>query len=79
MRQGVKSHGPVRAVYLSILASHVTLSIVALPMVLTTFFFSLTGRFAMHKRIARWTFPIWLYVSVTGVVVYLMLYHWPEA
>src|SRR6202166_430394 len=67
-------HGSVRAVYLSILASHVILSVVALPMVLTTFFFSLTGRFAMHRRIARLTFPIWLYVSITGVIVYLMLY-----
>jgi len=67
-------HGAVRTVYLSILASHVILSIVALPMVLTTLFFSLTGRFAMHRRIARFTFPIWLYVSVTGVIVYFMLY-----
>jgi putative membrane protein len=66
-------HGPVRTLYLSILASHVTLSVVALPMVLTTFFFSLTGRFAMHRRIARWTFPIWLYVSITGVVVFVFL------
>jgi putative membrane protein len=66
-------HGPVRTLYLSILASHVILSIVALPMVLTTLFFSLTGRFAMHRRIARWTFPIWLYVSVTGVVVFVFL------
>jgi putative membrane protein len=66
-------HGPIRTLYLSILASHVILSVVALPMVLTTFFFSLTGRFAMHRRIARWTFPIWLYVSVSGVVVFLLL------
>jgi putative membrane protein len=66
-------HGPVRTLYLSILASHVILSMVALPMVLTTFFFSLTGRFATHRRIARWTFPIWLYVSITGVVVFLFL------
>jgi putative membrane protein len=66
-------HGPVRTLYLSILASHVILSIVALPLVLTTFFFSLTGRFAMHRRIARWTFPLWLYVSITGVVVFLFL------
>ena len=66
-------HSPVRTVYLSILASHVILSIVALPMVITTFFFSLTGRFAMHRRIARWTFPIWLYVSITGVVVFVFL------
>jgi putative membrane protein len=66
-------HGPVRVLYLSILASHVILSIVALPMVLTTFWFSLTGRFAIHRRIARWTFPIWLYVSMTGVAVFLFL------
>ena len=66
-------HGSVRTLYLSILASHVILSIVALQMVLTTFFFSLTGRFAMHRRIARWTFPIWLYVSITGVVVFVFL------
>jgi putative membrane protein len=66
-------HGSVRTLYLSILASHIILSIVALPMVLTTFFFSLTGRFAMHGRVARWTFPIWLYVSITGVVVFVFL------
>jgi putative membrane protein len=66
-------HGPVRTLYLSILGSHIILSIVALPMVLTTFFFSLTGRFAMHRRIARLTFPIWLYVSITGVVVFVFL------
>jgi putative membrane protein len=66
-------HSTVRTVYLIILASHVLLSVVALPLVLTTFFFSLTGRIPMHRKIARWTFPIWLYVSVTGVVVYAML------
>src|ERR1700680_337941 len=66
-------HGPVRTIYLATLASHVILSIVALPMVLTTFFFSLTGRFPMHRRIARITFPIWLYVSLTGVVVFVFL------
>jgi putative membrane protein len=65
--------GLLRTVYLSVLTSHIALSIVALPMVLVTFFFSLTGRFAMHRRIARWTFPIWLYVSVTGVVVFVFL------
>lgn len=66
-------HSPVRTVYLSILASHIILSIVALPMVLITFFFSLTRRFAMHRQIARITFPIWLYVSITGVVVFVFL------
>src|SRR5260370_30644515 len=70
-------HGPARTVYLSILASHVLLSMVALPMVLTTLFFSLTCRFAKHRRIARWTFPIWLYVSITGVVVFVFLKAYP--
>ena len=67
-------HNPTRTLYLSILASHILLSITALPIVLITFFLSLSGRFAQHKRLARWTFPLWLYVSVTGVVVYLMLH-----
>jgi putative membrane protein len=66
-------HGAVRTLYLSILASHVFLSVIALPMILTTFFFSLSGRFVMHRRIARLTFPIWLYVSITGVVVFVFL------
>ena len=69
-------HGTVRTVYLAILISHIFLSVVVLPLILITFFFSLTGRFAQHKRIARYTFPIWLYVSVTGVVVYAMLAAW---
>jgi putative membrane protein len=58
--------------YWKLLASHIVLSIVALPLILITFFLSLTGRFPQHRKVARWTFPIWLYVSVTGVVVYLM-------
>jgi putative membrane protein len=58
--------------YWRLLVSHIVLSTVALPLILITFFLSLTGRFPAHKRLARWTFPIWLYVSVTGVVVYLM-------
>ncbi len=65
---------PHRTFYLVMLASHVLLSIVALPLVLVTFFLSLSGRFAIHKKVARWTFPIWFYVSVTGVLVYLMLH-----
>jgi putative membrane protein len=68
--------GTVRTVYLSILISHVGLSVIALPMVLTTFFFSLSGRIRQHRKIARFTLPIWLYVSVTGVVVYAMLAAW---
>ena len=58
--------------YRKLLLSHVLLSIIALPMILITFFLSLTGRFPTHKKLARYTFPIWLYVSVTGVIVYLM-------
>lgn len=66
-------HSVVRTVYLVILTSHVLLSVIALPLVLVTFFFSLTGRIPAHRKVARWTFPIWLYVSITGVVVYAML------
>ncbi len=58
--------------YWKLLASHILLSIVALPMILITFFLSLTGRFPAHRKLARYTFPIWLYVSVTGVIVYAM-------
>lgn len=58
--------------YLVLLISHIVLSVFALPMILVTFFFSLSERFSQHKKIARYTFPVWLYVSVTGVAVYLM-------
>ena len=67
------AHAALRSVYLPLLASHIVLAVIALPMVLATFFFSLTGRFPQHRKIARWTFPLWLYVSVTGVVTYVML------
>lgn len=53
-------------------ATHIPLAIIALPMILITFFFSLSGRFSAHRAIARWTYPIWLYVSVSGVFVYLL-------
>jgi putative membrane protein len=66
-------HAAYRSVYLPLLASHIVLAVVALPMVLTTFFLSLSGRIPMHRKLARWTFPIWLYVSVTGVITYVML------
>jgi putative membrane protein len=46
---------------------------VALPLILTTLYFSLSGRFRLHRRVARWTFPVWMYVSVTGVAVFLVL------
>lgn len=66
-------HAAWRSVYLPLLASHIVLAIVALPLVLVTFFFSLSGRIPQHRKVARWTFPLWLYVSVTGVITYIML------
>ena len=65
--------GLVRPLYFFILISHVALSAVVLPLIFTSFFFSLAGRFPQHKKISRYTFPVWLYVSVTGVVVFSML------
>ena len=64
-----------RTLYFSILLSHTVLAVVIVPLVATTLYRALRARFARHVRIARWTLPLWLYVSVTGVVVYLMLYH----
>ena len=58
--------------YKYLLISHILLSMIALPLILITFFLSLTGRFPAHKKLARFTFPIWLYVSVTGVIVYFI-------
>ncbi len=66
--------GWVRSLYFVILISHTILAMVIVPMVFVTFSRALKQRFDKHRAIARWTFPIWLYVSVTGVVVYLMLY-----
>jgi putative membrane protein len=66
-------HADFRTFYLWLLASHIILAVIALPMILTTFFFSLSGRIPQHRKIARWTFPLWLYVSVTGVITYAML------
>jgi putative membrane protein len=66
--------GAIRAVYFAILITHVVLAAVILPLALTTTARGLWSQFDRHVRIARWTLPIWLYVSVTGVVIYLMLY-----
>ena len=66
--------GAVRIVYFAILITHVVLAAVILPMALITAARGLAARYDRHVRIARWTFPLWLYVSVTGVVIYLMLY-----
>ncbi len=64
---------PWRPIYLFILITHIVLAAVVLPLVLATFYRGLAGPVAAHRRIARWTLPIWLYVTVTGVIVYLMI------
>ena len=65
-----------RPVYFSILISHVTLAAAIVPLVIMTLTRALRERFDRHRAIARWAYPLWLYVSVTGVLVYFMLYHW---
>jgi uncharacterized membrane protein YozB (DUF420 family) len=67
--------GPIRLVYFTILLTHVLLAVAVPPLALITLSRGLRARFDRHVAIARWTFPIWMYVSVTGVIVYLMLYH----
>ena len=67
--------GAIRTVYFTILITHTLLAAVVAPMVIVTLFRGLKGRFPSHRKLARVTLPIWLYVSVTGVVVYAMLYH----
>ena len=67
--------GAVRDLYLALLGSHTILAVVIVPLILTTLYRAWRGRFERHKKIARWTLPLWFYVSVTGVVVYWMLYH----
>ena len=66
--------GPIRIVYFTVLISHVLLAIAIVPLVLMTVSRALSGRFDPHRRIARITWPLWMYVSITGVIVYLMLY-----
>ncbi|HTS13641.1 MAG TPA: DUF420 domain-containing protein [Candidatus Limnocylindrales bacterium] len=66
--------GWIRPVYFTILISHTILAIVDVPLVLITLTYALSSRFAKHRRIARWTLPVWLYVSITGVIVYWLLY-----
>ena len=65
--------GIMRVIYLTVLFSHLTLAIAVVPLTLVSVVSGLQSRFGRHRRIARWTYPIWLYVSVTGVLVYLML------
>ena len=66
--------GSIRIVYFTILISHIILAIIILPMEIVTLLRALRGQLESHRRIAKWTLPLWLYVSVTGVVVYWMLY-----
>lgn len=68
--------GGIRSLYFFILITHTILAIVNLPMIIWAVSLAIRGRFERHKKVARWTFPIWLYVSVTGVLVYLFLYQW---
>lgn len=65
--------GAIRPVYFVILISHIVLSVVIVPLILSSFFFAFAGKFSLHRKISKWTFPLWIYVSVTGVVIYFML------
>ena len=67
--------GAIRAIYLAILATHTVLAATVPVLAIITLRRGLAGKYDRHRRIARWTLPVWLYVSVTGVIVYLMLYH----
>lgn len=69
-------HGWVRPAYFSILISHTALAVAVVPMAAITLHRALRARFDKHRRLARWTLPLWLYVSITGVLIYWMLYHW---
>ena len=70
-----QGQGVVRSIYFAILGTHTVLAAIVVPLVIVTFALALRGRYQRHRSIARWTFPVWLYVSITGVVIYVMLYH----
>lgn len=70
------AEGIIRPVYFALLISHTLLAMIVLPMVVLTVIPALRARYDRHRRIARWTLPVWLYVSITGVLVYFMLYVW---
>ena len=70
-----QGHGWARPLYFSILISHTILAAAIVPLVIVTLSRALRARFDRHRTIARWTYPLWLYVSLTGVVIYFMLYH----
>ena len=68
--------GTIRTVYLAILTSHTILAVIIVPLAIYSVIKGLKMRVAQHRRVAKWTFPLWLYVCVTGVLVYFFLYHW---
>jgi len=70
-----QSQGWIRTLYFTILISHTVLAAAIVPLVLTTLYRAWKGNFAGHRRIARWAWPLWMYVSVTGVAIYVLLYH----
>jgi len=80
LRHGVVTRftagGWVRPLYFTILITHTTLAVIIVPMVIVSLRYGLKMRVLQHRRIAKWTFPIWMYVSVTGVIVYFFLYQW---
>lgn len=69
-------HGVWRELYYTMLISHILLAIVVVPLILRTLYLAIRARYAQHRAWARWTFPIWYYVSITGVLVYFFLYQW---
>lgn len=73
------AQGFIRPIYFFILISHIILSMAVVPMILSTLFFAITKRFEAHRRIAKFTYPVWLYVSVTGVLVFALLRFYPGA
>ena len=70
-----KGEGVIRPIYFSILISHTILALAVIPLAVVTLTRGLKEKFDKHVKVARWTYPVWLYVSVTGVIIYLMLYH----
>ena len=80
LRHGIVTHftgtGVIRPIYFALLTSHTILAIAIVPLAIVSVRNGLAMRVARHRRVARWTFPLWMYVSVTGVLVYFFLYHW---
>ncbi len=70
-------HGWLKALYFAILVPHMLLAVTVVPLVATGLYYAFARRFRSHRRLMRWTYPIWMYVSVTGVIVYFMLYELP--